>query len=119
MQVKKYMSYLKLRIRSNNQDLARVIFSSFYRSLLIYYLTPIYAAGAMNKDHILKLEKSILREHFGLQGITNASVLKVVSFYSKTTASIISKQGSDLRKMISTSKRAKAKKHFIMKESAQ
>ena len=39
-QVKKYMGYLKLRIRSNNYDLVRVIFSAFYRSMLIYYLHP-------------------------------------------------------------------------------
>ena len=43
-QVKKYMNYLKLRIRSDNLDQVRLIFSAFYRSLLIYYLTPIFAA---------------------------------------------------------------------------
>lgn len=40
-QIKKYMGYLKLRIRSDNVDLARIILSAFYRSLLIFYLTPL------------------------------------------------------------------------------
>ena len=60
-QVKKYMTYLKLRIRSDNLDLARLIFSSFYRSLRFYYLTPIYAAWAMTEEDIDKLETRIMR----------------------------------------------------------
>ncbi len=54
--LQKFMGYLKNRIRTNNLDLARIIFSAFYRSLLIYYITPLYAAGAVNQKDIDKLE---------------------------------------------------------------
>ena len=61
-QVKKYIGYVKLKIRSNNLDLVRLIFSAFYRSMLIYYLTPVYAAAAINEEDINKLETQIIRE---------------------------------------------------------
>ena len=54
--------YVKLKIRSNNLDLVRLIFSAFYRSMLIYYLTPVYAAAAINEEDINKLETQIIRE---------------------------------------------------------
>jgi hypothetical protein len=93
------MSYLKLRIRSNNLDLTRIILSAFDRSILIYYLTPIYAAAAINEEDINKLETQIIKEQFGLRGdVTNETVQKVMSFYSISTASVISKHGSELRK---------------------
>jgi hypothetical protein len=86
------MGYLKLRIRSDNMDLARIIFSAFYRSLLIYYLTPLYASGAMTEEDIQKLETQILREQHGLKSdVTNATIQKVWSFFTVTTASIIAK----------------------------
>jgi hypothetical protein len=93
------MSYLKLRIRSNNLDLTRIILSAFDRSILIYYLTPIYAAAAINEEDINKLETQIIKEQFGLRGDeTNEKIQKVMSFYSISTASVISKHGSELIK---------------------
>jgi len=74
-QIKKYMLYLKARIKSDNMDLVRILFSAFYRSLLIYYLTPVYAAGAINEDDIQRMETKILREQFNLKSdVTNADI---------------------------------------------
>lgn len=67
--------------------------------MLIYYLTPMYAAAAINEEDINKLETQIIKEQFGLRGdVTNETVQKVMSFYSISTASVISKHGSELRK---------------------
>jgi len=67
--------------------------------MLIYYLTPMYAAAAINEEDINKLETQIIKEQFGLRGdVTNETVKKVMSFYSISTASVISKHGSELRK---------------------
>jgi hypothetical protein len=37
-------------------------FFAFYRSMLIYCLTPVYAAAAINEEEINKLETQIIRE---------------------------------------------------------
>ena len=69
------MGYLKLRIRLDNYDLVRVIFSAFYRSLLIYYLAPIYAVGAMTEEEIDKLKTQSTREQYSLKGdVTNQAI---------------------------------------------
>jgi hypothetical protein len=39
-----------------------------------------------------------------------------MSFYARSTASIISEDGGALRRMISLDRRAKAKKHYIEKQ---
>lgn len=40
--LQKFLSYLKNRIKTKSTELARIIFSAFYISLLIYYITPLY-----------------------------------------------------------------------------
>ena len=56
------MSYLKNRIKTNSTELAIIIFSEFYRSLLIYYITPLYEAGAINQYDIDTLETQLVLE---------------------------------------------------------
>ncbi len=43
------MKYLKHRLKSSSQELDKLLFSSFYRSLLVFYLVPPYIAGAINE----------------------------------------------------------------------
>lgn len=62
------MTYLKGRIQTNNLQLTQIIFSAFYRSLLIFFMTPLYAAGAVTEAEINTLEEQIIRKQLGLQG---------------------------------------------------
>ena len=53
---------MKGKIRSNDENTNALIFSAFYRSLLIYFLTPIYAAGGINKLQIDLMEANLKRK---------------------------------------------------------
>lgn len=46
----------------------QVIFSDFYRSLLIYFMFPLSAAGFISETEIMMLEAQLIREQFGLKG---------------------------------------------------
>lgn len=90
-----------------------MIFSAFFRSLLIYYMTPSYAAGAVTESEIASLEANLLKQQLGLLGDhKNDQVLKILNFYPKTTANAISKNGTSLRHQISQDLRAKTKRNF-------
>ena len=45
-----------------------LIFSAFYRSLLVYFMTPLYAARAITESEIASLETQLIRDKFGLKG---------------------------------------------------
>ena len=62
-------------------------------------MTPLYAAGAVTKAEINTLEAQIIRKQLGPQGDgKNDNILKIISFYARSTASIISEDGSTLRR---------------------
>lgn len=61
-QTKKYMSYLKGRVRTQNTSLMHVIFQAFYRLLLIYFMVPLFAAGAITEKEIQMYEAQLIRE---------------------------------------------------------
>ena len=37
------------------------LFSAFYRSMMIYFLTPLYAAGAMTEKEVEDIETQFIR----------------------------------------------------------
>ena len=49
-QAKQYLSSIKGKIQTNKQHLQKIIFSSFFKSLIIYFFTPLYAAGIITKN---------------------------------------------------------------------
>jgi len=53
---KKYTGYLKGRLQTKNASLRLILFSAFYRSLLIYYLVPLFAAGAITENEVAAFE---------------------------------------------------------------
>ena len=58
----------------------------------------------------------LIRNQLGLHGdVKNENLLKIMSFYARTTGSIISKNDTALRHKVAATHRAKAKKHFIEK----
>ena len=62
------MGYIKGRLQTKNTALMHILFSAFYRSLMIYFFTPIFAAGAITEEEISKFEALLIREQFGLKG---------------------------------------------------
>ena len=50
-QAKKYVDCLKGIIQTKNLTLMHILFSAFYRSMIIYFMTPLHAAGAITEDH--------------------------------------------------------------------
>ena len=48
----KFMNFIKVKIQTNDEGLRKTMHEAFHRSLLIYFLTPLYAAGAINKEKI-------------------------------------------------------------------
>ena len=84
---------------------------------MIYFLTPLYAAGAITEAEIDKLEAQLIRKQLGLEGdVKNENIMLMMNFYSRTTASIISENGTVLRSKVNSNHRAKPKKHFIEKQ---
>ncbi len=108
------MGYLRGKIRSNHIDTQALIVNAYYRSLLTYFMVPLYAAGAITEQEINNLESNILRSQFGWKGdISNNSLQKIVAFNTTTIGAIVAKIGSKLRNNIKEVSRAKAKKGFV------
>ena len=75
-----------------------LLFSAFYRSMLIFFLTLLYAVGAITEKKIDSLEVVFISNQFGLKGdVKNESVQKVMNFFSTSTATSITKMGSAIR----------------------
>ncbi len=110
------MNYLKGRIKNKYTTLMHILFSAFYRSMIIYFMTPLHAAGALTEEEITKFETLLIREQFGLLGDIKSDVIYKVMTYINPTASIFARLGSKLRMKIEASKRAKAKKCFKIRE---
>ena len=81
--------------------------------MIIYFMRPLHAAGAITEDEITKFETLLVREKFGLKGdIKSEEINKVTTFYIETTASVMIRLGSKLRNLNESTKRAKAKKRY-------
>ena len=92
-------------------------FSALYKSLLIYFMTPLFAAGAITEDEIHKFETLLIREQFGLKWeIKSEDIDKLMTLYIEKTASLVATLGSKLRNKIEISQRAKGKKRFVIRE---
>lgn len=62
------MGYLKNKFSQANTEVIYLILSSYFKSLLVFYITPLYAAGAITEKEISNLEADMKRKSFGLQG---------------------------------------------------
>ena len=56
----KFIPYLRGRIQTRSDELQRLILGAFYKSLLIYFFTPIAAAGAIKKEEVIDLETAFV-----------------------------------------------------------
>jgi hypothetical protein len=95
---KKYLQSIKGRIRSSDEQLNKLIYAAFYRSLLVYYMTPIYAAGLIKKHEIDNLEAELLRKQNLMPNDVRSTVINnLLGHFTTPTSSVIAIKGSQLR----------------------
>lgn len=58
---KKYIGYIRGKIQTEDKELLKLIVGAYYRSILIYQMTPLYSAGAITRQEIDKLEAALIR----------------------------------------------------------
>lgn len=83
---------IKSKIQTQHESLKNLIFGSFFKSLIIYFMTPLYAAGAINRQEIVMYEASLKRKNLLLPNdITSTAVQSLNDFFKNSTDSIIQK----------------------------
>ena len=99
------MFFIKGKIRVEDLTATALIFSAYHRSLMIYFLTPLSAAGAITKKEINSIEAHLKKQMYGLRGdLTHELVQKILSFHKDPTATVIGKIGARLRQNINVDK---------------
>lgn len=107
------MFFIKGKIRVQDLTAVALIFSAYHRSLMIYFLTPLSAAGAITKKELHDMEAFLKKQMYGLEGdITNDLVQKVLSFHKDPTATVIGKIGTRLRQNLNVANQARPKKNY-------
>jgi hypothetical protein len=66
--MQKFMNCLRERIRTDSLNTSAIILSSFYRSLMVYFLTPLAAAGGITEKEIENIEAHMKKCQYGLKG---------------------------------------------------
>jgi hypothetical protein len=75
----KYMSFIRGRIQTNSEKLQKVIHGAFYKSLLIYFFTPLYAARIISRNEIEMFEASLIRKQLLLPNDIKSNVIGNIS----------------------------------------
>jgi hypothetical protein len=61
-----------------------IIFSAYYRSLITYFMVPLYAAGAITEQEVNDQESNIKRSQYGWKGdIKNQSIQKIAALFTQ------------------------------------
>lgn len=55
----KYLGLLRGKIQKQHEPLRKIIFSFYFKSLIIYFFTPVCAAGIVNRNDIKMYEASL------------------------------------------------------------
>ena len=88
----KFLISIKGKIQTQHKSLKKLIFGSFFKGLIIYFMTPLYSAGAINRQEIVMYEASLKRKnHLLPNDITSAAVQTLSDFFINPTDSIIHK----------------------------
>lgn len=65
-QITKNLETIRKKLAVADTPIKDVVMTSFAKSLLLYFGTPLVAAGIWKKEDIVKLEKRIYRESYRL-----------------------------------------------------
>jgi hypothetical protein len=84
--------------------------------LLIYYATPLYAAGAIYTQEIENLDVNAKRKMFAVAGgVSNELIKKMFEFQKTPVFKIIKRLGTKLRLEVKENRRARPIKKFAAK----
>lgn len=76
--IKRYLKSFKYRLRLCNAEVKEHLISSYGRSLLVYFGTPLLGAKMINETTINKMEASLYREVHSLpNSIGNKAILSL------------------------------------------
>ena len=79
-------------------------------------MVPLYAAGAITEKEVAAFETKLISEQFGLIcDVKNVDIAKVMDLFIRSTATVVSKMGSTLRRNVYENRKAKPIKNFIIK----
>ena len=56
------MAHIRTEIQCKNKETEQLILSAYYRSCIIFYLTPLRAAGLMTPEEVSQVEVNMLRK---------------------------------------------------------
>lgn len=111
--MKKFMVYLKGKFHGTRSEAMALIFCCYFRSLMIYHMTPLYAAGAVTEKELFMMETDMKKKGFGLPGdVTAEAISKLCTPQIIPTPKLIAQLGTKLRNKVAEAKRAKVKKHI-------
>ena len=109
--VRKFAGYIKGTIQSNNKELQQLIHGAFYRSLLIYYFTPLLGAGVVSKVQINNIESALIRKQMLLPlDISSGLLQNVCTNFMKPTAEVIGNLAYNQRLFIREGDKVEEKK---------
>ena len=71
----KYLSVIKGKIQTQHEPLIKLIFGAFFKSPLIYFFTPLYAAGIINRNDVFQYEAQLKRKNLLLPNEITSAVI--------------------------------------------
>lgn len=105
---KKYLMSIKGKIQTEDESTRAMIFSAFYRSLLIYYFTPIFAAGAITKIEIDNMEAH-LKQNLLPNDIKSEILNSILDHYATPTSTVIARIAAKNREYAEKDKKVATK----------
>lgn len=66
---------LKGKIQTQHEPLRKLIFGAYFKSLIIYFFTPLYSAGVVNRNDIFMYEAKLKRQNLLLPGDIKSTVI--------------------------------------------
>lgn len=102
----KYLAALRGKLHTSSEELTQLIYGAFHRSLAIYYFTPLFAAGLINREFIDNYETQVIRKHLRIPNDVKSKVIQsVFSNFVTPTSEVIFKQAYNNRLFVTEDKK--------------
>lgn len=97
----KFLHVLRGKLNTNDEDLTTLVYAAFHRSLVVYYFTPLFSAGLINRDYIDNYEANIMRQQVRLpKDISNKVVKNLYDCFATPTSLIVYNQAQKNRELV-------------------
>ena len=86
----KFVAAIRGKIRCKNDAVDQLLFGAFYRSCLIFYLTPLRASGIVTPAEVSSIEAGLLKKHFLIPNdVKNKVVMNVCNNFKVQASEVI------------------------------